>query len=229
MAKEAYYFSHDANARHDDRILELRSEFGWEGYGLYWAIVETLRDCSNYSYPSNARAGLALSLSIDKSKLEHFLNTAISLGLFIEKEGAIYSESLMRRMEDVDAKRRLRAEAGRKGGIAKAKLKHSSGKSLAKPSKEKKEKESKTEYTTSVFLTDSEYGTLVEKHGKEKTDWMLAKLSNHKLASGKSYKSDYGAINSWVVDAADKGYRSKLLPAYSSGAIQNGPLQGMIM
>ena len=28
---------------------------------------------------------------------------------------------------------------------------------------------------------------------------MVNKLSNYKLSSGKKYKSDYGAINSWVV------------------------------
>jgi hypothetical protein len=29
------YFSHDANARHDEKILELRAELGWEGYGTF--------------------------------------------------------------------------------------------------------------------------------------------------------------------------------------------------
>jgi hypothetical protein len=143
MAKEAYYFSHDSNARLDDKILELRAEFGWHGYGLFWAVIETLRDCSNYTYPSNARAGLALSLNIAKTDLEQFLNVAVKLGLLVEEEGVIYSESLMKRMEDIDEKRRKRAEAGRLGGIAKSNGKQISSNAKANPSKEKKVKESK--------------------------------------------------------------------------------------
>jgi len=41
MKKEAYYFSLDSNARDDPKILQLRMEMGWEGYGLFWAIIET--------------------------------------------------------------------------------------------------------------------------------------------------------------------------------------------
>jgi len=36
MKKEAYYFSHDSNARQDEKIIKLRMKLGWEGYGLYW-------------------------------------------------------------------------------------------------------------------------------------------------------------------------------------------------
>ncbi len=195
MAKEAYYFSHDSNAKSDDKILELRSEFDWWGYGMYWAVVETLRDSSNYTYPSNAKAGLALSLNVDKTKLEQFLSKCFSLGLFIEKEGLFFSESLMKRMEEVDEKRRKRAEAGRLGGNAKAKAKQGSGKRQAKRSKESKGKEKKTEYILGVLLTEKEYNTLLEKHGEEKTNWMLDKLSNYKLAYGKQYDSAYRLIH----------------------------------
>lgn len=166
--KEAYYFSHDANARHDDKILELRAEFGWEGYGLFWAIIETLRDCSNYTFPSNAKAGLALSLSIDKTKLEKFISACLELRLLIEDDGFFYSESLMKRMEDIDEKRRKRAEAGRKGGNAKAMLKQRSSNHVAKASKESKVKESKEEEinikaaakTKGHLFIESEYSDL---------------------------------------------------------------------
>lgn len=181
MPKEAYFFSHDANARSDDKILELRSEFGWEGYGLFWAIVETLRDCSNYSYPSNAKAGLALSLNIDKTKLEHFLKRAIALGLFVEKNGCIFSESLMRRMEQVDAKRRKRAEAGRLGGQAKAKGKQRSSNAKAKASKERKEKESKEDNIKGVDLP-FESDAFKQQWDK----WKAYKLKQHSF----TYKSD---------------------------------------
>jgi hypothetical protein len=179
MNKEAYYFSHDANARHDDKILELRAEFGWEGYGLFWAIVETLRDCSDYAYPSNAKAGLALSLNIDKTKLEQFLKVAIKLRLFIEKDGVIYSESLMRRMGDIDEKRRKRAEAGRLGGTAKAKAKQSSSNAKAKASKESKVKESKVKDIIEMPFDSEQFKT-------KWSEWKTYKSKHHKF----EYKSD---------------------------------------
>ncbi|GAB2540098.1 Lin1244/Lin1753 domain-containing protein [Rufibacter soli] len=228
MANEPYYFSHDANARNDDKILELRLEFGWEGYGLYWAIIEILRERTDYHYPTNAIAGLALSLNIGKDKLSTFLKRCHSLELFDENEYGFYSDSLLRRMNKMEEKRLKRVEAGRKGGEAKAKVKQRSSNAIALPSKEKKEKEKKEEYTPGVFLTEKEYSTLLDKHGKDKTEWMLEKLANHKEAKGTTYKSDYGAINSWVVDAAEKGFR-KLLPHAPTGAIRTGELAGMVM
>ena len=50
-----------------------------------------------------------------------------------------------------------------------------------------------------VILKEKEKEKLILKHGQKGFDWMIDKLSNYKLSSGKKYKSDYGAINSWVV------------------------------
>lgn len=141
--KDAYYFSHDSNARNDDKILELRAQYGWEGYGVYWAIIEILRDSSDYCYPSNAKAGLSLSLNIGKADLEKYLNKMFEVGLLEEKNGCFYSESLMKRMEEIDEKRRKRAAAGRLGGTAKAMLQQKSSNATANPSKESKVKEKK--------------------------------------------------------------------------------------
>ena len=48
MKKEAYYFSHDANAKDDPKILQLRMHLGWEGYGLFWGLIELLRNQPDY-------------------------------------------------------------------------------------------------------------------------------------------------------------------------------------
>lgn len=151
MTKEAYYFSHDSNARRDEKILQLRAKFGWEGYGLYWAIIETLRESSDYSFSSNAKAGLAISLNTTKEKLNDILKICFDTELLIEKDGRFFSESLMLRMEQIDEKRRKRAEAGRKGGIAKAMVKQNPNNAKAKPSKEKKVKEKKVKKDYKAF------------------------------------------------------------------------------
>ena len=41
MAKKDY-FSHDYHSR--DHLRDVRKDFGLEGYGLYWCIVEILHE-----------------------------------------------------------------------------------------------------------------------------------------------------------------------------------------
>lgn len=59
-------------------------------------------------------------------------------------------------------------------------------------------------YFENVFLKDVEYEKLIEKHGKQITEACIDKLSAYKLSNGKKYKSDYGAINSWVANQVNK-------------------------
>ncbi|AZA91174.1 Uncharacterised protein [Chryseobacterium nakagawai] len=42
--KDSYYFSHDSNARNDEKLLAVRMKLGAEGYGIYFMILERLRD-----------------------------------------------------------------------------------------------------------------------------------------------------------------------------------------
>jgi len=68
----------------------------------------------------------------------------------------------------------------------------------------KKTKLKKTKYRDYVFLYENEYQKLVEKHGKENTEKMLDALDYYKGSKGKTYKDDYRAILSWVVDKVVK-------------------------
>lgn len=47
MAKDTFYFSHDFNARTDDKIKNLIRKHGMRGYGIFWAIVEDLYNNAN--------------------------------------------------------------------------------------------------------------------------------------------------------------------------------------
>ena len=55
-----------------------------------------------------------------------------------------------------------------------------------------------------VKLTDKEYNTLCEKYGKEIADKAVNKLGWYMDSNHKTYKSHYGAINSWVIDEVTK-------------------------
>lgn len=51
MKKEAYYFPHYINARNDRKLRRLRKELGVEGYGIYFMLLEVLREEPEFKYP----------------------------------------------------------------------------------------------------------------------------------------------------------------------------------
>jgi len=161
LKKESFYFSHDANAHIDEKILELRSEYNWEGYGIFWVLIEILRSQTDYTYNLTKMAGLSIAIGKPKQWLQDFIKYCIDLELFVENNGEFYSESLMKRMEQIDKSRQKRAEAGRLGGIAKAKAKQCSSNALAKPSKEKKRKEKKEKESINIYSLDFDHFWIV--------------------------------------------------------------------
>jgi len=51
MKKDAYYFPHFSNARHDRKIKRVLKELGIEGYGIYFMLLEVLREQQDFKYP----------------------------------------------------------------------------------------------------------------------------------------------------------------------------------
>lgn len=133
------YFSHDSNARNDDKILALRMKHGWEGYGLYWAIVEKLRDSSDYTCVKDYNL-IAFDLRSDAAKIKSIVED-FGLFAFTDDGKCLYSESLMRRMELKDDQSKKLSAAGKKGNeIRWNKTGRSGGDRVAIPSKGKKSK-----------------------------------------------------------------------------------------
>ena len=74
--KDAFYFPHDSNARRDNKILAMTSVYGNEGYGIYWKIIEVLREQPDYKYPISGKfaiRSLAADFQYDPQKLESFV------------------------------------------------------------------------------------------------------------------------------------------------------------
>ena len=118
--KDAYYFSHDSNARNDQRIMKVRMEYGMQGYGIYFGIIEILRDQANYTLAFNDLESISFDLRVDIKILEDIV---LNYSLFTTEDDIFYSASLKRRMEALDKRRLKLSEAGRKGGLSKAKAK----------------------------------------------------------------------------------------------------------
>lgn len=107
------YFSHDSNARNDDKIINLRMKYGMEGYGIYFCIIERLREEPSYTAKKDYNA-IGFDLHADAEKVR---NVVESFGLFAFTDDGecFYSESLNDRMAHMDGKRTKRSEAGKKG------------------------------------------------------------------------------------------------------------------
>jgi hypothetical protein len=111
--KSNTYFPHDANARHDERIIALRIKHGMKGYGIYFAIIERLRENADLTclteYPLIAFE-LHECVEDIKSVVEDF-----GLFSFTEDRTRFYSESLCRRMTEIKKVRDTKSAGGKKG------------------------------------------------------------------------------------------------------------------
>lgn len=206
--KDAYYFSHDSNAKDDPKCVMLIETLQLEGYGIFWMLVETLRDQPDYKYPLQLIPALARRYNTTSEKLKAVI---MNFGLFeVEKDTFFYSESLIRRMALKDAIIKKRIKAGKISGQKRKQLslehKLNTCSTDAEQLKEKKRKEIKENKdiygeNDNVKLTEKEYQKCIDKHGEVITLQALDKLSNYKISKGKIYKSDYGALNTWVWDS----------------------------
>jgi hypothetical protein len=115
--KDAYYFSHDSGAHKDPKIIQLRTIHGWAGYGIFWAIIETLRDQSKWKWEARLKQGLTIAIGGDEKQISSVIETLLELKLLEEEKDYIHAPSLTRRMKEFEKKRARYAENGRKGGI----------------------------------------------------------------------------------------------------------------
>ena len=120
MSKDAYYFSHDSNARNDQRLVKVRMEYGMEGYGIYFGIIEILREQKDYTLNIKDINCIAFDLRVDENIIQDII---FNYNLFEIEDDFFYSRSLKRRMECMDKKRVALSEAGKKGARVKAKAK----------------------------------------------------------------------------------------------------------
>jgi len=88
------YFSHDYNARNDQKIVSLRRNYGVEGVGIYWCLVEIMYECYG-SIHIDKIDDIAFDLRVDKDKISNILN-----GELFKKKGKKYiSNSILKRLE----------------------------------------------------------------------------------------------------------------------------------
>lgn len=160
--KDAYYFSHDCNARHDPKVTAMRGVYGPRGYGWYWILVEMMRESEEYKLEMQGKYAFhafASQMQCEPSEAQEFITDCINeFGLFASDGTSFWSISLLRRMERMEK----RSDSARKSAEARWSKKSASDKASSKSSmpstskgnanaskndalKESKEKETKEE------------------------------------------------------------------------------------
>lgn len=153
--KSAYYFSHDSNARNDQKCLKLRRVLGMEGYGIYWVLIEMLREATGYRLPMSSIPDISYETRVSEEKVQAVIS---QFDLFEIQDDNFFSMRLSRSMELMQA----RGEKYRKNALkrwkneenATAMQLHSNGYAL----KENKIKENKIKESNilNVFPSDKQ-------------------------------------------------------------------------
>ncbi|MDR2917827.1 MAG: DUF4373 domain-containing protein [Tannerella sp.] len=162
MAKEAFYFPHDCNARNDEKLISVRMKYGAQGYGVYFMILERLMESTDHILVKDYNV-IAFDVRVDSSIVKEIVE---NFGLFVFAEDGkyFYSESFNRRLKPFDNLREQRRQAGIKSAEKRAELSNRST-TVQRPLAENPTKESKV------------------KNSKEKKE---------KLPKGSEKKSDLG-------------------------------------
>ncbi|PWW06290.1 uncharacterized protein DUF4373 [Paenibacillus cellulosilyticus] len=118
MAKEAYYFSHDSNARHDPDIGQMRSVYKMLGYAWFWVLIEMMRDANEHKLSMQGKYiwnAYASELQCNAEEARQFVEDCINeFNLFASDGRFFWSESLLRRMEKKTTTSEKRSAAAKK-------------------------------------------------------------------------------------------------------------------
>jgi hypothetical protein len=113
MKKDVYWFTHDSNAHRDQKILEMISVYGMEGYGWWWTLLELMRETTDFKLKIKGKYAiptLANELRTTPERLTAFINDCVGEFELFESDGQYFcSPSFNKRMQnykDVIDKRR---------------------------------------------------------------------------------------------------------------------------
>lgn len=108
MAKKMrLFFSHDASASRDEKILEMKMDYGARGYGLYWEIVEYLFEQGGTA--KYIPKMVSMAINEDVRAVKKFLKDCIEIYGLFNTDGEYFWSNRLRseldRIEDLSTKR----------------------------------------------------------------------------------------------------------------------------
>ena len=178
------YFPHDSNARNDIKLIKVRAKYGYEGFGIYFALIELLFSEDNKLCVDDFET-LAFGLNCNADILKDII---LNFDLFIVDDNCFYSKRLDNTLDEIN-KRSLKASenAKKRWYNATAMLPHSNGNAS-------KVKESKVNKTKLNKIEDRihEFKNSVYSHkdfdNKDKEDFFL--YWTEKNSSGTKFRAE---------------------------------------
>lgn len=70
-------------------------KYGWEGYGLYWAMLEAMYETADAKLDANLLRALCVRFAIAEERLNSFIDDCIATGLFVRHDDRLFSERLV--------------------------------------------------------------------------------------------------------------------------------------
>ena len=184
--KDAYYFPHYTNARRDNKIRRIIKHLGVEGYGIFFMLLEVLREQSDFKYPMQDIDLLADEFGTSEEKVKVVI-TAYDL-FIIDECNKFFSPKLLLYLKPYfDKVERARNAAHKRWNNANALPGHCSGNtSKVKEVKEVKELQEAKPLNISFEIFWGTYGKKVGSKVKAEKAWNKLKDSErdfimHKL------------------------------------------------
>jgi hypothetical protein len=225
LEKDAYYFPHFCNAKSDRKILRVRKELGLEGYGIFFMLLETLREQADLKYPM---CDIDL-LSDEFGTSEQKVRTVISnYDLFtIEESGKFFSPRLLLYLEPYFSMKEQRKLAGKKSAEKRA-LKALETQEIQRSFndrsttvqqskvKESKRNESKTNiYTLNEMklpINQNTHENLIAKYDEQVVKDYYERILDYSNSQGKKYKDFSATARNWIKRDIEQGKGPKPLP-----------------
>ena len=116
MSKDAYWFRHDSTAGRAIKMRKMSHIYGHWGKGVYWDVIEILRDQKTYKFESD-ESSLQLLCDLigckDDSKFISWFNDCVRLELFKVEENMFFNEPLTENMKKWDSNKANGGKGGR--------------------------------------------------------------------------------------------------------------------
>lgn len=153
--KNDQYFPHDATAANNIKLMLLVRTEGAKGYGVYWLLLEFLRQQKGYYGSMSMLDMLARRLKTTRAIVQRIIT---DYALFVIDGERFYSPGLNKRMRPLDDKRATKSEQCRRAAGAKWLKDKESKDAGALQEEERKEEQRKEEKSTSPQPSPKERG-----------------------------------------------------------------------
>lgn len=204
------YFLHDSNSFNDEKITQLYLNYGYEGLGLFYSILEKL---AAQEKPINTEV-LKSQLNVGK-RLDKCWSFMESLGIISSNNGDTFNKQLLNYGEKYQIKKQKNRERIQEWRTNQQVTENVTRyESVSNAPKVNKSKVNKSKVKDNIYLTQPEIEKLKAELGEEKFSRAVEFLSSYKIEKGYKTKSDYLTIKRWVIDAISK-------PSYNQAKQQN--------